>query len=143
VPVVAGTSYNLVVGTGGGGAVAYNQSGGQGCITTGFGATVGGGGGGVSEYNNNCNGAMGNGSSTCTYQPTSSVSGLTAGATIVYNGGSGGCSFGSNGSGSTYTSSISGSSYTYGGINGGPSIYGSGGVASNSNGGPGVIIISY
>lgn len=141
--VTPGQSYSLVVGTGGGGGVAYDQSGGQGCRTTGFGAIVGGGGGGVSEFNNNCNGNMGNGSSTCTYQPSTSVSGVTSGATVTYNGGSGGCSFGSQGSGNTYTSSISGSSYTYGGINGGPTIYGSGGVISNSSGGNGIIVIAY
>lgn len=143
VPVTSGQSYTLTVGSGGVAAAAYNQSGGQGCTTTGFGAVAGGGGGGVSEYSNNCNGAQGNGSSVCTYQPTSSVSGLTTGATVVYNGSSGGCSFGSQGSGTTYISTISGSSYTYGGINGGPSVYGSGGVISSSDGGPGVIVISY
>lgn len=143
VSVTPGQSYSYSVGSGGVAAAAYNQSGGQGCVTTGFGATVGGGGGGVSEYNNNCNGAQGNGSSLCTYQPTTTVSGLTAGATIVYNGSSGGCSYGAQGSGSTYTSNISGSSYTYGGINGGPSVYGSGGVISSSDGGSGVIVISY
>jgi len=140
--VTPGQTYNIVVGTAGGQAVAYNQSGGQGCVTTGFGATAGGGGGGVSEFNNNCNGSMGNGSSTCTYQPSSSISGPTATATIRYDGGSGGCSFGANGTGTTYTSDISGSSVTYGGING-SNAYGSGGSAGTGNEKPGIVIISY
>ena len=137
-----GQTYSISVGTAGGQAVAYNQSGGQGCVTTGFGATAGGGGGGVSEYNGNCNGAQGNGSSTCTYQPSSSISGPTATATIRYDGSSGGCSFGANGSGSTYTSDISGSSVTYGGINGSNS-YGSGGAQSAGNDSPGIVIVRY
>lgn len=140
--ITPGTTYNITVGAAGGQAVAYNQSGGQGCTTTGFGATAGGGGGGVSEYNGNCNGAQGNGSSVCTYQPTSSVSGPTAGATIVYNGGSGGCSFGAAGSAQSYTSTISGSSVTYGGLNG-SNTYGAGGTAGTGDDKPGVVIIAY
>ena len=136
--VTPNQAYTLVVGSGGGGAVANNQSGGPGCITTGFGATVGGGGGGVSEYNGNCNQP-----STCTYQPSTTISGPTANAEIRYDAGSGGCSYGAQGSGTAYSSSISGSSTTYGGINNGPSVYGGGGVIRNSSGGNGVIIISY
>lgn len=141
VPVTPGQTYSLTVGSAGVQAAAYNQSGGQGCVTTGFGATAGGGGGGVSEYNGNCNGAQGNGSSLCTYQPTTSVSGLTNGASIIYNGGSGGCTFGAAGSASTYTSSITGTSVTYGGLNG--SGYGAGGSIGTNNAQPGVIIIAY
>jgi hypothetical protein len=136
--VTPGQGYAIVIGSGGGGGVANNQSGGPGCVTTGFGATVGGGGGGVSEYSNNCNQG-----STCSYLPSTTISGPTASATIRYDAGSGGCSFGAGGSGSTYTTSLSGTSYTYGGVNGGPTVYGSGGVISNSSGGNGIVIISY
>jgi hypothetical protein len=136
--VVPRTSYSISVGAGGGAAAANNQSGGPGCVTTGFGATVGGGGGGVSEFNGNCNQPA-----TCSYLPTTSVSGATSGATINLNAGSGGCSFGAGGSGTTHTSSISGSSYTYGGVNNGPSVIGGGGVISSSNGGNGIVIIRF
>lgn len=139
--VTPGTTYNLVIGRGGLGANANNQSGGSGCTTTGFGAVAGSGGGGVSEYANNCN--QTDSTTGCGFSGTSSVSGATSGASIVYNGGSGGCSFGAQGTSVTYTTDISGSSYTYGGINNGPGVYGGGGVKSNSNGGNGVIVIAY
>ena len=136
--VTPGQGYPIVIGAGGGGGVANNQSGGPGCVTTGFGATVGGGGGGVSEYSGNCNQA-----STCSYLPSTTISGPTATATVRYDGASGGCSFGAGGSGSAYTSSLSGTSYAYGGAGGGPTVYGSGGTNASSSGGNGIVIISY
>jgi len=96
------TSYSLFVGNAGGSACCNNQAGCSGQATTGFAGKAGSGGGGVSEFNNNCNFSP--------YDPTSvSINGTTA----IFNGRSGGCSFGANNGFPSHVSDITGTSVTY------------------------------
>ena len=125
--VTAGQSYNVVIGGGGSGAGCNNQSGCQGGSTTGIGVTAGAGGGGVSEYNGNCSGG------------TSSIG---VSADIIYDGGTGGCSFGAAGGGFQYTNTSFGSPTIFGGQCS-SSYYGGGGCASGGGGAAGIFRIKY
>ena len=125
--VTAGQSYSIVIGGGGAGAGCNNQSGCQGGSTTGVGVTAGAGGGGVSEYNGNCSGG------------TSSVG---VGADVIYDGGTGGCSFGAAGGGFQYTNTSFGSPTIFGGQCA-SGYYGGGGCASGGGGAAGIFRIKY
>jgi len=129
VSVVAGQTYSLNVGGAGSGAGCNNQSGCSGGVTTGFGGTAGGGGGGVSEHNGNCNSG---------WAGTSSM----VGATVVFDGGSGGCSFGAAGGGTQYSNSEFGSPTTFGGQCA-SQFYGGGGCHSGGGGAQGIIRVKY
>jgi hypothetical protein len=129
VAVTAGQTYSLNVGGAGSGAGCNNQSGCSGGVTTGFGGTAGGGGGGVSEHNGNCNSG---------WAGTSSM----VGATAVFDGGSGGCSFGAGGGGTQYSNVEFGSPTTFGGQCA-SQFYGGGGCHSGGGGAQGIIRIKY
>jgi hypothetical protein len=129
VAVTAGQTYSLNVGGAGSGAGCNNLSGCSGGVTTGFGGTAGNGGGGVSEFNGNCNSG---------FAGTSSM----VGATVIFNGGSGGCSFGSAGGGTQYSNSEFGSPTTFGGQCA-SQFYGGGGCHSSGGGAQGVIRVRY
>lgn len=125
--VTAGQSYSIVIGGGGTGAGCNNQSGCAGGETTGLGVTAGRGGGGVSEYNGNCSGG------TQSIGPS---------ADVIYDGGTGGCSFGALGGGTTYDTSVFGSPTSFGGT-GRASYYGGGGSPSGGGGAAGIFRIKY
>jgi hypothetical protein len=129
VAVTAGQTYSLNVGGAGSGSGCNNQSGCSGGVTTGFGGTAGGGGGGVSEHNGNCNSG---------WAGTSSM----VGATALYEGGSGGCSFGAGGGGTQYSNSEFGSPTTFGGQCA-SQYYGGGGCHSGGGGAQGIIRVKY
>jgi hypothetical protein len=129
VAVTAGQTYSLNVGGAGSGAGCNNQSGCSGGQTTGFGGTAGNGGGGVSEFNGNCNSG---------FAGTSSM----VGATVIYDGGSGGCSFGAGGGGTQYSNSEFGSPTTFGGQCA-SQYYGGGGCHSGGGGAQGIIRVKY
>ena len=131
--VTPGTSYTIKVGRGGAHAGCNNQSGCSG-INSQFGSiTAGMGGGGMSETNGNCN------------------SGYSTGYTV--NGGSGGCSYGANGTdgGNAGTYTINSNTYTNVGRQGtnNHSQWGNGGSnggdgSSGSNyGTQGIVVVGY
>jgi hypothetical protein len=129
VAVTAGQTYSLNVGGAGSGAGCNNQAGCSGGTTTGFGGTAGNGGGGVSEFNGNCNSG---------FAGTSSM----VGATALFDGGSGGCSFGAGGGGTQYSNAEFGSPTTFGGQCA-SQYYGGGGCHSGGGGAQGIIRVKY
>lgn len=129
VAVTAGQTYSLNVGGAGTGAGCHDQAGCSGGTTSGFGGTAGNGGGGVSEFNGNCNSG---------FNGTSSM----IGATVIHNGGSGGCSFGAGGGGTQYSNAEFGSPTTFGGQCA-SQFYGGGGCHSGGGGAQGIIRVKY
>lgn len=131
--ITGGTTYTIVVGGTGCGDCAYDRSGSGGGVTTGFGGIAGNGGGGMSEFNGNCNSG---------FNGTTTANGAVSTATVVYAGGSGGCSFGAGGGGTQYTNTEWSSPTVYGGT-GAAQYYGGGGSPSGGGGAQGIARIKY